>query len=193
LCEDTGSWPRSCWHLPSHDDSAASSATSLGLPQHCGISPRCGTSLRCGSNQHLCSASAAVSVHPCGSLGLCENLPHSDHLLRRNPRAWFVRGHGQLAIRLLAPAWSRPRPGQGLPDGPRALPLGFCRRAHQPAGVNDGNLRDSAPPAGHNDSSVFSALSLVTFGAVPRDSVVTLSQFSLAAGLNVDSSSPSFN
>lgn len=69
LCEDTDSWPRSCWHLPRHYDSAASSAISLGLPQHCGISPRR------GSDRNLCSASAAVSMHPCGSLGLCKKSP----------------------------------------------------------------------------------------------------------------------
>ena len=38
----------------------------LGLPQHCGISSRC------GSDRHLSSASAAVSTHPYGSLGLCK-------------------------------------------------------------------------------------------------------------------------
>jgi len=41
-----------------HDYSALSSAFSLGLPKHCGISSRC------GSDRHLCSASAAT--HPYG-------------------------------------------------------------------------------------------------------------------------------
>ena len=78
---------------------------------------------------------------------------------------------------------------------PSASATGFDHRLRPPALApgHDGSLRDSAPPAGHNDSSVFSALSLVTFGAVPCDSAATLSHFSLAAGLNVDSSSPSFN
>ena len=49
-----------------HDDSATSSAFSLGLPKHCGISSRC------GSDRHLSSASAAVSTHPYGFLGLCK-------------------------------------------------------------------------------------------------------------------------
>ena len=51
-------------------DSATSSAFSLGLPQLCGISSRC------GSDRHLCSASAAVSTHPYGSLGLCKMYPN---------------------------------------------------------------------------------------------------------------------
>ena len=66
LCEDMDGTPRGCWNLPGHDDSATSSAFSLGLPQHCGISSRC------GSDRHLSSASAAVSTHPYGSLGLCK-------------------------------------------------------------------------------------------------------------------------
>ena len=61
--------PRGCWNLPGHDDSATSSAFSLGLPQHCGISSRC------GSDRHLSSASAAVSTHPYGFLGLCKIYP----------------------------------------------------------------------------------------------------------------------
>ena len=52
-----------------NDDSATSSAFALGLPQHCGISPRC------GSDRHLSSASAAVSTHPYGFLGLCKIYP----------------------------------------------------------------------------------------------------------------------
>ena len=59
-----------------HDDSSASSAFSLGLPRHRGISSRC------GSDRNLCSASAAVSPHPYGSLGLCKNLHQSAHSLR---------------------------------------------------------------------------------------------------------------
>ena len=42
-----------------HDGSVLSLAISLRLPQHCGISPRC------GRDQHLCVASAAVSMNPC--------------------------------------------------------------------------------------------------------------------------------
>jgi len=52
-----------------HDDSAASSALSLGTPRHCGIS------LRRRSNRHLSSALAAVLMHPRGFLGLCEMHP----------------------------------------------------------------------------------------------------------------------
>ena len=78
---------------------------------------------------------------------------------------------------------------------PSASAIGFGHRLRPPALApgHDGSLRDSAPPAGHIDGSVFSALSLVTFVAVPCDSAATLSHFPLAAGLNVDSSSPSFN
>ena len=64
-----------------HDGSLASSASSLGLPRHRGISSRC------GSDRHLFSASAAVSPNPYGSLGLCKILPQSVHSLQRNPRA----------------------------------------------------------------------------------------------------------
>ena len=52
-----------------HVDSSTSSASSFGLPRHRGISSRC------GSDRHLCSASAAVSPHPYGTLGLCEIYP----------------------------------------------------------------------------------------------------------------------
>jgi len=52
-----------------NDYSATSSAFALGLPQHCGISSRC------GSDRHLSSASAAVSTHPYGFLGLCKMYP----------------------------------------------------------------------------------------------------------------------
>jgi hypothetical protein len=61
--------PRGCWHLPGRDDSEVSSAFSLGLPQHCGISPRC------GSDRRFSPASAAVSTHPYGFLGLCKMYP----------------------------------------------------------------------------------------------------------------------
>jgi len=71
------------------------------------IKSTCGISPRCGSYRHLCSASAAVSPHPCGSLGLCEKLPQSGYSLRHNPRAWLLRGHERLATKLMAPAWPR--------------------------------------------------------------------------------------
>ena len=51
------------------DDSAASSAFSLGLPCQCDISSQY------GSDRHLCLASAAVSTHPYGSLGLSKITP----------------------------------------------------------------------------------------------------------------------
>jgi len=45
----------------------------LGLSCHCDISSRC------GSDRHLCSASAAVSTHSYGSLGLGESTTVLTH------------------------------------------------------------------------------------------------------------------
>ena len=107
----------------------------------------------------------------------CYSSPLSpDHSAPRHPTGENPRGTHR-----------GPSTTQGLQPGSGQL------RPPALAPGHDGSLRDSAPPAGHNDSPVFSALSLVTFGAAPRDSAATLSHFSLAAGLNVDSSSPSFN
>ena len=114
-----------------HDDSATSLAFSLGLPRHCGISSRC------GSDRHLCSASAAVSPHPYGSLGLCKiylkvfthsgAIPELDQCIDTvdTPRGcWHLRGAASVSIE------SRGRSAM---------------------------LKDSAPPAGHADGSASSA------------------------------------
>ena len=81
-----------------HDDSAVSSAFSLGLPHNYG------TSSRCGSNWHLSSVLAAMSTHRYGSLGLCEMYPRCP-LTPAQFRALPVQGHGRRAARLMAPAW----------------------------------------------------------------------------------------
>ena len=73
------------------------SAISLGLPITAGV---IGTSVR---PQRPCPRTPTTSsISAKGK---------SDDSLRRNPRARLVRGHGQLATRLLVPVWPGPRQG----------------------------------------------------------------------------------
>ena len=80
------------------DDSATTSAFSLGLSRHCRFSSRG------GSDRHLSSAPAAVSMGSTASSVAAKCTPKSAHSLQRDSRAWPVRGYERLAARQLAPA-----------------------------------------------------------------------------------------
>jgi len=120
--------------LAGHDDSAASSAFSLGLHRHCDISSRC------SSKRHLNSALAAMSTRPYGFLGHGKIYPKVHTHSGAVPRLFLctVQGHGRHAARFLAPAWG----SAGVSIGPRG---------------GSAALRDSAPPNGHDDSAASSA------------------------------------
>jgi len=93
-----------------------------------GLPRHCGISSRYGSDRHLRSASAAVSTHPYGFLAFCVMYPK-------------------------VPTYSGAIPGLCLCEDTDGTPQGCWLLAPAWGSVGLNRVKNSAPPAGHDDSA----------------------------------------